>query len=150
MRTKSQGFSLVEIAISVGIFAFCLIAVLGLFASGLKTERSSQEEESAASVLASLNLGLENSFRNTNGTYTAVAPLEGWTWNPSNGATTNGRFGEYAYWVRAQLVNTAGESKLVNARLETAWPPETVQWDSDGHATKVRGTAGSTIFFFLK
>lgn len=147
---KSSAFSLVEIAIALGIFAFCLLAIMGLFTAGLKTERISQDEEGATTALASLGLALENSYPGTNGSRIAVAPLDGWTWDPSAGAMTNGRMGNYAYWLRTQLVNTAGESRLVNARLEVAWPVDSVRWDSQGQASSARGTLGTTTFFFLQ
>jgi len=147
---KSRAFSLVEIAISLGIFAFCLLAIMGLFTAGLRTEQSSQEEEAAANTLCSLGLALENSFRGSNNIRVAVTPLDGWKWDPTSGAKTSGRLGNCAYWLRTQLVNTAGESRLVNARLEVAWPAETVQWDNDGRASNARGTRGMSTFFFLR
>lgn len=147
---KTQGFSLAEIAISLGIFAFCLFALLGLFMVGLKTERDSQEEEGAASTLAALTLALENSYSGTNGTYTALAPLENWSWNSTNGAVTSGRFGDYAYWLRVRPANTTGDSRLVNVRLAAAWPPDDITWDSEGRASSARGTATASSFFFLK
>lgn len=149
---KSRGFSLVEIAISLGIFSFCLLAVLGLFTAGLKTERSSQEEDGASSTLASLSLSLENSVSSSSDTYTTVAPLAGWAWKPASptGSQTQGQIGEYAYWIRVRQVNVTGDSKLINARLELAWPPDSVQWDGEGHATRARGSASSSLFFFAK
>lgn len=147
---KSRAFSLVEIAISLGIFAFCLLAIMGLFTAGLRTEQSAQEEEDAANTLCSIGLALESSFRGSNDLRVAVAPLDGWEWDPTSGAKTSGRLGNYAYWLRTQLVNTAGESRLVNARLEVAWPAETAQWDSEGRASNARGTAGTSTFFFLR
>lgn len=149
---RCRGFSLVEVAISLGIFAFCLLAVMGLFASGLKTEQSSQEEEGASTVLSTLSVALENAYPNTNfaGTYSALPPLSTWNWNPATGGTTNGTFGEYAYWVRIKQGNAAGDARLMTARLEVAWPTNSVQWDNEGHASSVKGTASSSIFFFLK
>ena len=147
---KSQGFSLVEIAISLGIFAFCLMAVLGLFTSGLKTERSSQEEDGASTTLAGLGLAVENSLSTSNGKLVTVAPLSGWEWNPQTGAETNGRMGDYSYWVRVRQVNTTGDSRLMNARIEVAWPPDSAQWDTNGHASGVQGSASSSVFFFAK
>jgi type II secretory pathway pseudopilin PulG len=147
---KSKGFSLVEIALSLGIFAFCLLAVMGLFTMGLKTERGSQEEDAASSTLAELGIAVENSTPNTDGTLSTVAPLDGWKWNPTSGSTTSGILGEYAYWVRVRQVNTTGHSRLMNARLEVAWPPEAATWSSEGQASGVRGSAGSSIFFFAR
>lgn len=55
-------FTLVEIAISLGIFTFCILAIASLLLSGLSTERNSAEEQGAAALLASLNLCVEHSI----------------------------------------------------------------------------------------
>lgn len=147
---RGPGFSLVEIVIALGIFSFCLIAVMGLFTAGLKTERASQEEEGAISTQSSLALAVENSFRNTNGTFSCGAPLDGWSWDPASVTTTNGRLGDYAFWLRIQVVKTAGEAQLANARLEVAWPPDSVHWDAEGHPSGMRSASGSSSFFIVK
>lgn len=50
-RIHAAGFSMVEIALAVGIMGFCLVAVLGLLPTGMNTQRSAQEEARAASAL---------------------------------------------------------------------------------------------------
>lgn len=149
---RRRGFSLVEIAISLGIFAFCLLAVMGLFASGLRTEQSAQDEEGASTALATLSLALENAHANTTpaGTYSPVSPLSTWNWSPTNGGVTQGTLGDYAYWIRIKQGNAGGDARLMTARLEVAWPTNTVQWDSEGRATAAKGTASSSTLFFLK
>lgn len=147
---NARAFSLVEIAIALGIFAFCLLAIMGLFTAGLKTEQSSQDEEGASTTLASLGLALENSYAGSNGTRVAGAPLDSFSWDPSSPTVTSGRLGNYAYWMRIKPVNAAGESRLVNALLEVAWPAESAQWDSDGRCSSARGTAETSLFFFLQ
>ncbi|MEA3186317.1 MAG: hypothetical protein QOD99_147 [Chthoniobacter sp.] len=47
-----KGFSLVEITISLGIMAFCLIALFGLLPVGLTSNQTSVEQTKVASVAA--------------------------------------------------------------------------------------------------
>jgi len=54
MRAHSaKGFSLIEIVLALGICAFCLVALLGLFSAGMKSSRESVENQEVAN-LASL------------------------------------------------------------------------------------------------
>ncbi len=135
---------------SLGIFAFCLVAILGLFSTGLKTERTSHEEDGASSTLAALVLGLENSKPDGSGKYTTVPPLQAWVWDPAAGGKTSGRLGSYAYWVEVRQVEKVGYSRLVHARLEVAWPPEKVAWSSDGKATQAIGGTSNNILFYAR
>jgi uncharacterized protein (TIGR02598 family) len=48
------GFSLVEIVISLGVAAVCLVAVMGLLPIGLKTQQASANQTKANSVLAQI------------------------------------------------------------------------------------------------
>lgn len=50
---SARGFSLVEIVLALGICAFCLVALLGLFSVGMKSSRESVENLEVAN-LASL------------------------------------------------------------------------------------------------
>lgn len=150
-RRRSWGFSLVEIAMALGIFSVCLIALLGLFSTSLKTQQESQDEEASASLLAGLALALENASPSTNGLYVCGPPLDGWTWDSqAASAATNGVSAGYAYWVRIRTVNTNGDSRLANARMEVAWPGESVTWTADGEPRNARGGVGSTAFLFLR
>jgi type II secretory pathway pseudopilin PulG len=51
---KSDGFSLVEVTIAVGIAGFCLVAMLGLLPSGMKCVKTSVEQTQATSLLGSI------------------------------------------------------------------------------------------------
>lgn len=54
-HTDSRAFSLVEVVLALGICAFVLVALLGLFSTGLRASRESEEQVQAAN-LASLIL----------------------------------------------------------------------------------------------
>jgi uncharacterized protein (TIGR02598 family) len=46
-----SAFSLVEIVIAIGIAAFCLVAMLGLIPTGMKSVKSATEQTAATAVL---------------------------------------------------------------------------------------------------
>ncbi|MEO6970936.1 MAG: hypothetical protein ABI217_08580 [Chthoniobacterales bacterium] len=50
-QSASAGFSMIELALAIGVFGFCLLAVVGLLPIGMKTQRASQEQSRAGSAL---------------------------------------------------------------------------------------------------
>ena len=54
-QTNSAGaFSLVEVALALGVAAFCLIAILGLLPAGLNTNQSSTRQTTANGILSAI------------------------------------------------------------------------------------------------
>ena len=51
---RTAGFSLVEVALAIGVAAFCLIAVLGLLPTSLKTQQASVEQTVANEVMTEI------------------------------------------------------------------------------------------------
>lgn len=52
---RGAGFSLVEACIAIGLVAFCLVALLGLFQIGLTQERQAVDQVQAAHILAAIS-----------------------------------------------------------------------------------------------
>ena len=50
----TEAFSLVEVALALGVAAFCLIAILGLLPIGLKNDRTAFEETAATGILSAV------------------------------------------------------------------------------------------------
>lgn len=73
VRSRQQAFTLVEIALALGIFAFAIIAIMGLFPIGLRSANDSRVEtivtQIARTVLSDLRTGDFNAAR------VVVAPL---------------------------------------------------------------------------
>jgi len=44
LRRRAAGFTMVEIAIALGVIAFALIAIIGILPAGLQTQRDNREE----------------------------------------------------------------------------------------------------------
>jgi len=50
----SSAFSLAEVAIALGVAAFCLVAVLGMLPVGLKTQQASVQQTTANEIMAAI------------------------------------------------------------------------------------------------
>jgi type II secretory pathway pseudopilin PulG len=53
-RAKPRAFSLVEVTLALGVAAFCLIAVLGLLPTGLKTQQNSIQQTTANQIISTI------------------------------------------------------------------------------------------------
>lgn len=60
MRIRRHAFSLVEVAIALGILGFVIVTVVGLLSAGLKSNQVSLEETRAALMLTMLETDLRN------------------------------------------------------------------------------------------
>jgi uncharacterized protein (TIGR02598 family) len=65
--TKTAGFSLVEVAVAIGIVAFAMIPLVCLLPTGLKIARNSAEQAQAANLVAALAESVRGATA-TNGT----------------------------------------------------------------------------------
>jgi len=54
MTKHSRAFSLVEVVLALGICAFVLVALIGLFSTGLRTGRESEEQVQAANLASQI------------------------------------------------------------------------------------------------
>src|SRR5437867_7336907 len=62
-RAKTTAFSLVEVTLALGVAAFCLIAVLGLLPTGLKTQQASTEQTTANTIVSQIVADLNAALR---------------------------------------------------------------------------------------
>jgi type II secretory pathway pseudopilin PulG len=53
-RPETSAFSLVEVTLALGVAAFCLIAVLGLFPTSLKTQQASIQQTTANQIISTI------------------------------------------------------------------------------------------------
>ena len=54
----TTAFSLIEVTLALGVAAFCLIAVLGLMAVGLKTQQASVQQTKANAIISQISSDL--------------------------------------------------------------------------------------------
>src|SRR5947208_6788482 len=62
-RAKTTAFSLVEVTLALGVAAFCLIAVLGLLPTGLKTQQASIQQTTANTICSQVVADLSAALR---------------------------------------------------------------------------------------
>jgi uncharacterized protein (TIGR02598 family) len=60
---RSAAFSLVEVTLALGVAAFCLIAVLGVLPTGLKTQQASTEQTTANTIVSQIEADLSAALR---------------------------------------------------------------------------------------
>ena len=53
-HTSKAGFSLIEVVIALGIFAFCIVAIVGLLPVGMNSVRSVSNENNAIHIASSI------------------------------------------------------------------------------------------------
>jgi uncharacterized protein (TIGR02598 family) len=58
-RSIGNGFTLVEVVVAIGIFSFCIVALIGLLQVALTSVRESQVDSSLASVIGNLSANLK-------------------------------------------------------------------------------------------
>jgi len=135
VRPKSIiAFSLIEVVIALGIFSFAAVAILGLFAVGLKSSKESEGEIQAASTASMLievrkaapTAGLGNFAISTNALTQAYGPA--YTGNATNyigldGQITNSTAAAYRITCQAgtNAMTGPGVSQIY---LMLSWPPQ--------------------------
>lgn len=148
--SETIAFTLVEVAVSLGIFTFCILAIASLLLSGMSTERHAGEEQGAAALLANLNLSVEYSIHQEDDSYQPLYPLEAWKWYTGTTNVISGTSEGYAYWLKISRVGSSG-IPLINVRTEVAWPADAVSsWDSEGKPSTSQGRIGNNFFFLLR
>jgi uncharacterized protein (TIGR02598 family) len=76
-RDVSDGFSLVEVTLALGVAAISLVAIFGLLATGLQTNYSATEQTTSSDILAAVAADLRATPKTT----------------PPGGAATSTQFG---------------------------------------------------------
>ena len=119
VRTRSRAFGLVEIAISLGVVSFALLALIGLTVVGLNSSREAHEDTVVASLarhavseLSSLNYTNLAALSTTNFYYTY------------DGAVTNASADSvyYACRVNFKTPATTAPQPMRQFTLEFSWP----------------------------
>lgn len=135
-------FSLVEVVLSLGICAFVLVAMMGLFSTGLRASRESEEQVQAANLasqilasrlaspsnpspaLAIPAAALTNTFADVFGGTETYIGLDGLT-------TTDADAAAYRMVCRAGT-NALTGPRLAQIYLLLTWPPQAAPTQASG------------------
>lgn len=144
-QTGSRAFSLVEVVLALGICAFVLVAMLGLFSTGLRAGRESEEQVQAANLASQIlatRLASPSSDANTPDFAIPAAALTN-AYGPIYGSTggyvgLDGRNTPNAAGAAYRILAMAGTNSLTGPRtsqvyLSLSWPPQAALSNSAGH-----------------
>ena len=112
---RAAGFSLVEVTLALGVAAFCLLVLLGLIPTGLKTQQNGIQQTTANQILSQICSFLRADVRLPPGLYRQVCPDPPDPDDPCNWDDLHG------HW------------------LEVAHPPDTMYFTNDGKQTGAVG-----------
>jgi len=109
----SRGFSLIEVALALGIAAFVLMVLLGMLPIGLTNHQNAERETLATSILSTVVTDLKNSATNQPTIILGLTP------NPLAAATANATTNYFAE--NEQLVSQAANA-LCRVEIRAAAP----------------------------
>jgi uncharacterized protein (TIGR02598 family) len=119
-NTANAGFSLIEVVIAIGIFAFCIVAIIGMLPVGMNSVRSVSNENNAIHIATSIEGIWE--VAPTNSTITITNFI-------TNLLVTNASTGNYStnYFFNefGEQVDTVGASVKMNYTVRTNPAPMT-------------------------
>jgi uncharacterized protein (TIGR02598 family) len=134
--SSCSAFSLVEIVVAIGIAAFCLVAMLGLIPTGMKSVKSATEQTAAVAVLQEVVTDLRStpSGSNTTSKLGIDLPLAGVLGSSRGGNSTfymsesgvrysNNTSLDARYGVSLAMTN---RSTFITSAQVTVWWPSTV------------------------
>jgi len=121
------------VVIAIGVAAFCLVAMLGLFPTGLKSVKNTVDQTAAAGYLNAVALDLRSIplGSNTSSRYGITLPAQG----GSSTSTTNFYFNEDGtltsssssvstrYRVQLSFSNNPATPLVTIAQIQLYWPP---------------------------
>jgi type II secretory pathway pseudopilin PulG len=144
-QTGSRAFSLVEVVLALGICAFVLVALLGLFTAGLRAGRESEEQVQAANLASqifSTRLAAPTNDTRTPGFAISSAALTN-AYGPVFGNAggfvgLDGKTKPSADGAAYRILASAGTNALTGPRtaqvyLMLSWPPQAALSNSAGH-----------------
>ncbi len=156
-RSLRRAFSLVELALAMGVASFCLVAVMGLLPAGLDAVRMSREEAGASASLERISHSLRTSTIDRDGNIEASGVLSDLTWNSSTGRTfmlkdfsvdgTRTENNEEIRLVARVKIPPGGNTSASHAQVSVAWPPS-AQWnETTGKWENSQGALSAWVVF---
>ncbi len=134
---------------ALGIFTFCIVAILGLLTNGFTSERRTGSEMEASTLLRDYSIALERSQLQTNGSYKALAPWSSFSWKTTSSTNITITNGNYVIWTQVAPATTSSANRLMDVRLEIAWPTN-ARFDAKGFASNAAGSLSGRTFFFAR
>jgi uncharacterized protein (TIGR02598 family) len=87
VQPKWSGFSLVEVVLAIGVIAFAIVAILGMFPVGLQTSHSSQDETRAAQIAQDILTSIASQVLGNYPSVKIVQPSSSFSYNLNLGSS---------------------------------------------------------------
>ncbi len=164
MKTRSfrlrhpTAFSLVEVMLALGVVSFCLLSIVGLLPTALRSVKNANAEAAAANALTQIADSLRNATTTNATSYTAGGAFSDISWNlgaASNtlikylaldGQPTNSASARFV--AQIDLVPPSDLHSVGRARVSIAWPA--VSTCSNNVWSKADGSLCSGLQFLPK
>jgi type II secretory pathway pseudopilin PulG len=157
-RPHSLAFSLVEVALAIGIASFCLLAVVGLLPTALASVRVSRQEAGAARCLEQITQAIRAGIKTGASEYTAGSPYTNLTWTGTSGSATT--FGNLSLGglpttavpdqhlvARVEIKPAAADSPARAALVSIAWPNKATWSESQSNWVSAQGSVSTWVVF---
>lgn len=142
----SEAFSLVEVALALGVTAFCLIAILGLLPIGLKSDQTAFEETAAIGILSAVAADLRATppVKTASGQFgipipgspLATAPAPFTLFFTSEGQSTTSLDAASRYRLTLTFpLKSSGAKTATLVNLQVSWPAAVAPANAAGRAT---------------
>ena len=144
-------FSLVEVALALGVTAFCLIAILGLLPIGLKSDQAAFEETAATGILSAVAADLRATpstspagLETESGQFAIPIPGSPLATTPASvtlfftreGQRTNSLDAASRYRLTLTFpLNSSGAKTATLVNLQVSWPAAVAPEKAAGRAT---------------
>ena len=129
----TSAFSLIELTVTIGIAAFCLIAVLGLMPVGMRTNRNATSQTAATNIMAAVisDLRATPKANNTSSQFaiTFGTPTPATLYFDGSGQFTTTPGANSRYQLNVTWYGTTG---LRYADLKVTWPAAATTANASG------------------
>jgi uncharacterized protein (TIGR02598 family) len=157
-RSRRQAFSLVEVALAIGIASFCLLAVVGLLPTALASVRVSRQEAGAARCMEQIAQAIRSATQTGAVHYAAGSPYTNLTWSGASDAaatfdnlnlaglpTTNGM--DQHLVARVEIRPATAGSPTREALVSVAWPNKATWNESRSDWVNAQGAVSTWVVF---
>lgn len=164
MKLKSpsarRAFSLVEVTITIGILAFCLLSLVGLMPVGLSTVKNAREQAAAANCVNFLATAIRKASPDASGTnFTALGEFsDSLVWSVggrsnevtlstlSLGGRPAANLGDQRLTAHIEIQPPTSLAAAGTARISVAWPGTAV-WTTNSGWKNAQGSVSSWLVF---
>jgi len=133
-RKSKRGFSLVEVALALGVASFCLIPLVALLPLGLSSNQSASSQVAAAGLLRAIAADLKATPQVSSYNTITNSPLYGFKIPDSSGTTvyvddagnySSSLSAQSRYRIRVTTVaqpSSATDKSVTLQRIQISWP----------------------------